>query len=131
MSFDQHHINRPETVQEVTQAFMRYEQALVSNDVAVLDELFWDSPTTLRFGATENLYSYEDIKTFRAQRSSKGLNRTLFNVRITTYGSDFAVANTEFKRDGVARTGRQSQTWIRTSEGWRIASAHVSLIDVS
>lgn len=128
---DPHLINRPEIVSEVTDAFLRYEQALVSNDVAVLDELFFNAPTTLRYGATENLYGYEAIQKFRSQRPSKGLNRTIYNTVITTYGSDFAVANTEFKREGAARTGRQSQTWVRTSEGWRVVSAHVSLIEPS
>jgi hypothetical protein len=131
MTFDTNTINLPEVVTEVTQAFMRYEQALVSNDVAVLDELFLEAPTTIRYGATENLYGYEEIQKFRSQRPSKGLHRNLFNVKIITYGMDFAVAHTEFSREGVARTGRQSQTWARTSDGWRIVSAHVSLIDPS
>jgi hypothetical protein len=52
------------------------------------------------------------------------------NTVITTYGEGFATANTEFQRDGVARTGRQSQTWMRTPEGWRVVVAHVSLLCV-
>lgn len=121
-------INRPDVLAEVTAAFARYEAALVSNDVAVLDELFWSSPHTLRFGATENLYGYEAIRAFRAARPSVGLARTLSNTVITTYGQDFATANTEFLRTGSERTGRQSQTWLRTPEGWRVVSAHVSLL---
>ncbi|MDO9482386.1 MAG: oxalurate catabolism protein HpxZ [Hydrogenophaga sp.] len=121
-------INRPEVLAEVTAAFERYEAALVSNDVAVLDELFWNSPHTLRFGATENLYGYEAIRAFRAARPSVGLARTLSHTVITTYGQDFATANTEFLRTGSERTGRQSQTWLRTPEGWRVVSAHVSLL---
>lgn len=121
-------INRPEVLAEVTAAFERYEAALVSNDVAVLDELFWNSPHTLRFGATENLYGYEAIRAFRAARLSVGLARTLSHTVITTYGQDFATANTEFLRTGSERTGRQSQTWLRTPEGWRVVSAHVSLL---
>ena len=122
-------INLPEIVAEVAAAFARYEKALVANDVAVLDELFWDSPHTLRYGATENLYGYDAIRAFRAGRPSHGLARELMNTVITTYGRDCATANTEFRRTGAARTGRQSQTWLRTPAGWRVVSAHVSLLD--
>src|SRR5690554_1087533 len=108
--------------------FERYEAALVGNDVAVLDELFWDSPHTLRFGATENLYGYEAIREFRAGRPAIGLTRTRCNTVITSYGRDFATANTEFVRVGSDRTGRQSQVWMRTAHGWRVVSAHVSLL---
>ena len=121
-------INKPEVVAEVKAAFDRYEQALVSNDVQVLDELFWNSPLTIRYGATENLYGYEEIQSFRAGRSAQGLARTLAKTVITTYGQDMATANTEFMRSGVARVGRQSQTWMRTAAGWRVVSAHVSLL---
>ena len=121
-------INIPEVVAEMTTAFMRYEKALTSNDVAVLDELFHNSPLTMRYGVTENLHSYDEIMAFRAGRPSAGLEREIYNTRITTYGRDFATANTEFKRANSTRTGRQSQTWIRTAEGWRVVSAHVSLL---
>ncbi len=122
-------INEPDVLAEVTAAFARYEQALVTNDVAVLDELFWNSPHTLRYGATENLYGYDAIQAFRAGRPSAGLARTLGRTVITTYGRDFATANTEFHRTGSDRTGRQSQTWLRTPEGWRVVAAHVSLMN--
>jgi len=122
-------INLPEVVREMTTVFMRYEQALVSNDVAVLDELFWNDPSTIRYGATENLYGYSAIEAFRSARPSQGLAREIFNTVITTYGRDFATANTEFRRTGSQRTGRQSQTWMRTPAGWRVVSAHVSLLD--
>jgi hypothetical protein len=121
-------INIPEVVAEVTAAFERYEKALVSNDVAVLDELFWNSPHTLRFGVTENLYGYDAIASFRKNRSPVNLERSLINTVITTYGRNFATANTEFQRQNSNRTGRQSQTWMRIEEGWRIVSAHVSLL---
>lgn len=122
-------INIPEVVAEVEAAFERYERALVSNDVAVLDELFWKSPQTLRYGVTENLYGYDQIASFRKNRSPVNLERTLMNTVITTYGRDFATANTEFQRQGSNRTGRQSQTWMLTDDGWRIVNAHVSLLD--
>ncbi|MBB6558423.1 hypothetical protein HNP48_001087 [Acidovorax soli] len=122
-------INQPEVLAEVQAVFARYEDALVNNKVDVLDELFWDSPHTLRYGATENLYGYAQIKAFRAARPSQGLQRRLLRTEITTYGSDFATANVEFQREGSARTGRQSQTWLRTPAGWRVVAAHVSLLD--
>jgi hypothetical protein len=121
-------INLAPVVAEVTEAFARYEQALVSNDVAVLDELFWNSPHTLRYGAGENLYGYDEIKAFRAGRPAAGLSREVLRTVITTYGTDFATANIEFRREGATRTGRQSQTWARTSDGWRVVAAHVSLL---
>ena len=123
-------INLPHVLAEMEVAFARYEDALVNNKVDVLDELFWNSPHTLRYGIAENLYGFEAIQAFRASRPSQGLQRTCMNAVITTYGEDFATANTEFQRDGVARAGRQSQTWMRTPEGWRVVAAHVSLISV-
>jgi hypothetical protein len=121
-------VNLPDVLAEVTGAFERYERALVGNDVAVLDELFWNSPHTVRYGATENLHGYDAIQAFRAGRSAQGLARDLMNTVITTYGRDFATANTEFRRKGSDRIGRQSQTWMRAAEGWRVVSAHVSLL---
>ncbi len=121
-------INLPDVLTEVEAVFARYEHALVHNEVEVLDELFWASPTTLRYGATENLYGYEAIQAFRASRPAQGLARELLRVVITTYGRDFATANCEFRREGSERTGRQSQTWMRTAEGWRVVAAHVSLL---
>lgn len=121
-------INLPDVLAEVTAQFERYEKALIGNDVAVLDELFWNSPHTLRYGATENLYGYAAIQAFRAGRPAQGLERSLLKTVITTYGSDMATVNVEFQRDGSARTGRQSQTWLRTPDGWRVVAAHVSLL---
>ena len=121
-------INLPDVVAEVSAVFEEYEQALVNNNVEVLDALFHNHPHTLRYGATENLYGYEAIRAFRAGRSSQGLARERMNIVITTYGRDFATANTEFSRVGSARTGRQSQTWVRTADGWRVVAAHVSLL---
>jgi len=122
-------INIPEVLAEVTTVFARYEDALVNNQVEVLDELFWNSPTTIRYGVTETLIGYAAIQAFRAARPSTGLARRLSNTVITTYGRDTATAMTEFHRDGSTRVGRQSQTWVRLPEGWRVVAAHVSLID--
>jgi hypothetical protein len=121
-------INLPEVLAEVTAAFMRYEAALTGNDLAVLDELFWNSPHTLRYGAGENLLGYDAIQAFRRARPAQSLERSLRNTVITTFGLDCATANTEFIRPGEARIGRQSQTWMRLPQGWRIVAAHVSLM---
>jgi hypothetical protein len=121
-------INLPDVLAEVTAQFERYEHALVHNDVAVLDELFFQSPHTLRYGVGENLYGYDAIAAFRAARPAQGLQREVLRRVITTYGRDFATANIEFRRAGSDRTGRQSQTWVRTADGWRVVAAHVSLL---
>ncbi|MEO1495388.1 MAG: oxalurate catabolism protein HpxZ [Pseudomonadota bacterium] len=122
-------VNLPDVLAEVTAAFERYEKALVSNDVETLDALFWTSPHVIRYGAGENLYGHEEILAFRQARPSKGLDRTLTRTVITTFGTTFATANTEFLRDGVDRVGRQSHSWARLPEGWRIVAAHVSWMD--
>jgi hypothetical protein len=124
-------INLPEIVNEVSAAFARYEDALVNNRVQVLDELFWTHPLTVRYGAAENLYGIDEIRAFRQARPSAGLARTLRRTVITTYGRDHATAMTEFFRDGSTRTGRQSQTWVRMPEGWRVVAAHVSVVDLA
>jgi hypothetical protein len=121
-------INIPEVVAEVEMAFARYERALVSNDIAELDALFWRSPHTLRYGATENLYGYDEVAAFRSRRPPINLARELLKTVITTYGRDFATANAEFKRVGATVSGRQSQVWLRTDAGWQVAAAHVSLL---
>jgi hypothetical protein len=125
-------VDLPEIVAEVTAAFARYEQALVSNDVGTLDELFHNDPRTIRYGGTETLYGYDAIKAFRAARSPAGLARTLSKTVITTYGRDFAVASTLFHRASApGKLGRQMQTWVRFAEGWRVIAAHVSMIEDS
>jgi 1-carboxybiuret hydrolase subunit AtzH-like protein len=123
-------IDLPEVVAEVTAAFERYEQALVSNDVAMLDALFHDDPRTIRYGGTEILYGYAEITAFRAARSPAGLARSLSKTVISTYGRDHAVASTLYRRTSMpGKVGRQMQTWVRFAEGWRVVAAHVSLID--
>jgi hypothetical protein len=122
-------INDPASVAAVEAAFDAYEAALTTNDVATLDALFWNSPHTLRYGATENLHGYEQIRAFRAQRPGKGLMRTIVNRSITVFGDRFAVANIVFTRDGEPRLGRQSQSWIRIDGAWRVVAAHVSWMD--
>ncbi len=111
--------------QEVEAAFNAYEAALVANDTEMLDKMFWKSALTVRYGVSENLYGIEEIRAFRKSRSAAGLDRLLSNTRVTTFGRDFAVTNTEFLREGQP-VGRQSQTWARFQDGWRVISAHVS-----
>jgi Protein of unknown function (DUF3225) len=123
-------VDLPDVLAEVTEQFTRYEKALVTNDVAVLDALFRPDARTLRYGIGENLYGHDAIMAFRAARSPIGLNRRTAKTVITTYGRDTAVASTLFYRDTlVGRVGRQMQTWVRFPEGWKIVAAHVSIID--
>ncbi len=122
-------VDIPEVRAEMEAAFAAYERALTGNDVAALDALFLDRPTTVRYGASENLYGYAAISAFRAARSPLGLARRLAGTVITTYGRDFAVASTLFTRDSApGKVGRQTQAWVRTPAGWRVAAAHISVI---
>ena len=120
-------INHPQTLAEVSEAFGRYEAALKTNDVAVLNKLFWDSPHTLRYGIGEVLYGHKEIASYRGARNPAGLARVVTRTVVTSYGRDFATTNLEFTRAG--RHGRQSQSWARMEEGWRIVAAHVSYQD--
>lgn len=126
---DEPELNDPLVIAQISAAFERYEQALVSNDIATLDELFWQSPHTVRYGATENLYGSAAIRAFRDGRPAAGLSRRITERSITSFGSDSAVTHIAFSREGNPRTGRQTQTWIRIAGAWRIVSAHVSNMD--
>ena len=123
-------IDLPDVIAEVTAAFERYEQALMANDVEALGASFRDDPRTIRYGILENLYGFAEIAAFRAGRSPVGLKRTRERTVITTFGRDFAVASTLFRRDAAsAKIGRQMQTWVRFPDGWHVVAAHVSLIE--
>ena len=122
-------INIPDIKKEVEAVFREYETALVTNDVATLDRLFFDAPTTIRFGGGENLYGYAEIAAFRSARTDGNLARKLDRTVITTYGADFATASTLFYRDTApGKVGRQMQTWMKTGDGWKVVAAHVSVI---
>jgi hypothetical protein len=123
-------VDLPDVVAEVREVFERYEKALVTNDVATLDTLFRKDERTIRYGVAENLYGHSEVAAFRAGRSPINLARTRERVVITTFGRDFAVASTHFRRDSApGKIGRQMQTWVRFPEGWQVVAAHVSLID--
>jgi Protein of unknown function (DUF3225) len=122
-------VNLSDVHAEVSAVFARYEDALVHNRLDVLDELFWDSAHTVRYGVAENLHGIAAIRAFRSARPAQGLARQLARTVITTFGRDLATAMTEFHREGSAKVGRQSQTWVRLEGGWRVVAAHVSLID--
>lgn len=119
-------LNDPAIVAEVTAAFMEYERALMEDDIPAMDALFHDSPATVRYGVGEVLYGIEEIREFRKGRGGSP-QRRLGRLAIATYGSDLATANVEFFRAGSERRGRQSQTWVRFADGWKVVSAHVSL----
>jgi len=123
-------INDPAIVAELAALYPRYEQALVSNDVPALVEMFWTGPQVMRFGVTENLYGPGELEAFRKSRPSAGLARTVTRLDIASFGSDFASITLEFERASPTGTvrGRQSQVWVRLPEGWRIVQAHVSLL---
>jgi hypothetical protein len=119
-----------DVIAEVKTEFERYEQALVSNDVVALNRLFHNDPRTIRYGGSENLYGYSEIAAFRAARSPLGLARALSRTVISSYGRDCAVASTLYHRaNAPGKVGRQMQTWVRFTEGWRVVAAHVSMID--
>jgi hypothetical protein len=123
-------INLPEVKAEVEAAFAVYETALMANDAATLQTLFWNSPHTIRYGIGEILYGWEEIGAFRAARSPVGLARVISRTVITTFGRDFATASTLFHRESMpGKVGRQMQTWARFEDGWHVVAAHVSVID--
>lgn len=123
-------INRPDVLAEVTEKFLHYEQAINTNDIEVLDRSFFDSAQTVRFGMNEELWSYDEIMAFRRTRNTAGTPRQLVKYVITTYGESLAVADAVFQREGVNKIGRQSQTWVKFDVGWKVVSAHVSLVDI-
>lgn len=122
-------VNDPAVIAELTALHERYETALVANDAVVLDEMFWDSPHALRYGVAENLYGIEEIRTFRLNRPAINLARTVRRIEITSFGDSAGVINLEYVRIADReRIGRQTQFWMRLPQGWKIVSAHVSLM---
>ncbi|MFN6563488.1 MAG: oxalurate catabolism protein HpxZ [Nostoc sp. ChiSLP01] len=125
-------INDPGIVAEVTNLYLQYEEALSNNNLEVMDSLFWDAPEVVRFGVTENLYGSDEIRNFRQNRPNPKIEREISNLKVVTFGKDTATVTLEFRRiiNGVERFGRQSQIWYKFPEGWKVVSAHVSLLPV-
>lgn len=121
-------VNDPDVLEEVEAAFAAYEGALMANDLDALDALFWPSDLVVRIGPGQNLYGMDAIRAFRAGRVGGSPQRDLLKVVITSFGRDFATANAEFQRDGAPAPGRQTQSWVRFPEGWRVVSAHISML---
>lgn len=119
-------IDDPDLLREVTAAFHEYERALMENDIAAMDALFHDAPTTNRYGVGETLYGIEAIRAFRKGRGGSP-RRRLGRVSITVYGDSFATCDAEFHRENSAVKGRQTQAWVKFPDGWKVVSAHVSL----
>ena len=120
-------INNQQTLAEVTRQFNRYQQAIIDNDIPVMNELFWNSALTIRYGTGENLYGHSEIAAYRGARDPRSVARVIGKSTVTSYGRDAATTNIEFVRGN--RKGRQSQSWVRMPEGWRIVAAHVSYMD--
>ncbi|MEJ6486006.1 oxalurate catabolism protein HpxZ [Nostoc punctiforme UO1] len=125
-------VNDPTVVAEVTDLYLLYEEALCNNNLEMMDSLFWDTPEVARFGITENLYGGDEIRNFRKNRPNPKIERKISNLKVVTFGKDTAIVTLEFRRiiNSVERFGRQSQTWYRFPEGWKVVSAHVSLLPV-
>ena len=125
-------INNPQALSELTEAFQTYERALAAGDVEVLKNMFWDDLRTVRYGTriAERQYGFEQIAGYRmSAKPPQGKathTRSLQNTVVTTFGRDFGTANTEYRRSDSEAVGRQTQTWMRTADGWKIVSAHVS-----
>ena len=119
-------IDDPVLHAEVTEAFHEYERARMEDDIPAMDALFHDAPTTNRYGVGEVLYGIEAIREFRKGRGGSP-QRKLGKVAITVYGDSFATADAEFFREGSERRGRQTQSWVKFADGWKVVSAHVSL----
>ena len=121
-------IDDPEVLAEITAIFHIYEKALLANDTEALDAMFLHADVTVRYGVADLQYGIEEVRRFRAVQ--KAFDRTLSRTLITTYGRDVAVASTLFMRpDLPGQLGRQMQTWIKTADGWRVAAAHISMME--
>ncbi len=119
-------VDDPQVIAEVTTVFRAYEAALMADNIPAMDALFHDAPSTVRYGVGEVLYGAEAIREFRKGRGGSP-QRRLGRVAVHSYGRDFATADAEFFREDADRRGRQSQSWVRFADGWKVVSAHVSI----
>jgi hypothetical protein len=123
-------VNSPDVLREVRAQFDRYERAFMTHDVAALNAYFWNDHAVTRYGIADKQLGHEAIAAFRAASAAPDFTRALLETRITTFGLDFAVAQTEFVRSDTRKRGFQTQTWVRMPDGWKIVAAHVSMIDI-
>jgi hypothetical protein len=128
MSIAGQDINHSEIVQEVTRVFLDYEGALMRNDVQALNEFFWDHGAVTRYGIADKQLGHSALVAYRKTVPPPDFKRSLHDVRITAFGPDVAVAMCEFKRTDTTLHGFQTQTWVRMARGWKIVSAHVSMV---
>jgi len=112
---------------EIRMCFDRYEAALTGNVVAALTEFFWRDDRVVRLSSEGSLYGFDAIANFRRGRAATDMARELLRVDVVALSPDLGVATAEYRRTGSGRRGLQSQVWMRTADGWRIASAHVSI----
>ena len=112
-------INLPDVVEEVRAVFQRYERAFVSNDLAVLDELFWHSPLTVRYRRARTSTATDAIRT--SVDAARGRVRAITNGRSTT--QDFATVDTAATRHVAACQARQIGTLLEHCD---IVAAHLS-----
>ena len=122
-------VSQPAVVAEVAALFNRYEEALMANDLAALDAFFWPDQRLTRYGIADRQWGIAELRTFRAATPAPTFTRRLEHLRISAFGPDCAVAQVEFVRSDTPLRGFQTQTWVRFEGlGWRIVSAHVSMI---
>ncbi len=114
-------------ISAVRAAFERYEAALLRNDVAALNDFFLHTHMAVRYGVAEENYGFDSIAAYRRAAAPVHPGRKLLRTVINSFGEDLACVSAEFSDPSSTQLGRQTQTWILTADGWRIAMAHVSL----
>jgi len=125
---NENEIDLSDVLIDLDQAFNQYENALIQNNVPVLDKFFWDNPKTVRYGIAENLYGGDEIRAYRKNCNPVPSGRKIIQKTITSFGHNFGIVSVEFTSPDSEQTGRQMQTWALFPEGWRIVAAHVSVI---
>lgn len=117
---------RPRSVppQTLLAAFMRYERALMANEVPVLDELFADAASTVRSDGGRAILGFEQIAAFRAGRATPPA-RWLEQVFVSMHSAALATVVAQSVRADGGR-GVQTQVWQLVDGEWKVITAHVS-----
>lgn len=123
-------LDLPGPIAEVRTAFAIYEDALRSGDATVLNQQFWDSPDIVRFGVADRQLGFAELARWRHEQGALP-GRELRRTEISVFGADTAVVTTLFSYPERLLEGRQSQTWVRFADGWKIVSAHVSEVSAT